>query len=651
MSDGLRLAFGLLLFSLLGVAWAAPCDPLPEGVAELAVEGVGAVYFVTLEAALAEGRLELSGGVCVAGESGWVLRSERLLVGDLETAPRFEAVAVEMRVEAWDLEADRVSLEAGELRFTTLVFRQGTLSGEAERGRYDPQEGDLELEAVSVQGRGFRATSEGARLSDEGLLFVDAEATTCLCSEAALYVLHAPSVRYDLSRQRVAIEDGELVIGSLRVALDDVELDPQNLAALSFPVQVEYVTDDPATNRGGTGLGIRLSSLPVDDRLKLEVGVTGLDQDYPFGVVLVAHYRDEQVSFDVGKAALGVQADVSVRQPLAPWLTARFEVRNRHWEAADYLHEGSFGLEAKESLSVVAGDRLSLTQGVFAAASAQTVAEEPILGTRLGLYAEAVYAAPPTPLGRFGVTLRPAVTFYPEPSRTQRGLYLKPTWALTVGALTLSAQYEAQLTNSASPFTPALDRLSPRSLFALNARVALALAPDLEGDFAFAFGYDFLDPRPNGSAFEGVSALSFDAELSWREEGFLLEPYLRAEFAPLLNADLRDNRDAFLEAGLELGAERWTVGLNTRFDLLEPDPLEKLETTVTFPIDLSAAVSLQPFLAFDFAPLLKADEFPRVSGHGLEVTWRTDCGTLLVGYKQYENTFSTSFALRFEEAE
>lgn len=631
-----------LLLGGLGLAWAAGCEPVPEGALELAIEGVGVAYFASLGPA-PEGGLELGGGVCVAGEAGWVLRAAALVADDLEAAPRFSAAEVELAVSGWQLRAQGFAYAAGAFSLEGIAFAQGMITGEAERGSYAPQRGELRLVAVRVRGQGFRLSGARARLVGDTVLFDEAEATTCLCSATALYLVRAPSASYDLLRSRVAFQDGELVLGSLRLALDDVALDPESLSRLSFPLSVEYTTGET-----GSGLGIRLRELPLTRGLSLELGVTGLDVDYPLSGVLMAHYQDEVLSFDVGRSALGAQADVALRQPLAAGLWATFAVDNRHWAAADYLHQGVLGLEAEQRLASAAVGRVTFSERLFGAVSSQQVTGLTRAGVRFGALAEARYQSPATPLGRFGATLRLSASAYPQAERSQFGAYFRPTWAFDAGALRLSAQYELQLVAGASPFTSTLDRLLPTSRLALSARLAGPLAEGLSGELALDLGYDVLDPRPSGRLVEGVTSARFEAALSYRAGAVSVEPYARGELAPVWNEEVREGSGAFVETGFEVAAERWQFGVGARFDLLKRDPLEKVEATVTFPIELGA-VTLQPFLALDFAPLLRRDQFPRVSGHGLELSWDTDCGILVVGYRQLENTFSTSLALRLPE--
>lgn len=644
----MRAFIGLCLLLAFARAWAAGCEPVPEGALELSIAEVGTVYFLTLEPGLSEGRLELGGGVCVAGAGGWLLRSERLAASGLETAPTFEASEVQLEISGWTIEAEHLRYAEAKVELSRVRFRSREVQGEAEQAVLQTATGALELQAVSAQGRAYRVQGERARLEGERLFFEDALATTCICEASALYVIRAPEASYDLSREELAIQDGRLLIGSVSVTLDDLILSPERLADLSFPIRVEYVAG--SETQQGTGLGIRIPELPVTETLSLELGLLGLDVEYPLKGVLLAHYQDERVSFDLGTSGDGPLAEFALREPLTPWLDARFALRSNYWSVADYLHDGLLGLEARHSLTLWRGDQLYLTPGVFIAASSQQPAGGAVQGARLGAYLGGRYRAPPSSWGQFALDLRLEASHYPHPVRaaqSQFGLRLAPSWRANLGPLQLSASYTGQVVAGSSPFSSSLDRLEPVSQIAATARVEGELTPELSGDFGVDARYDFLAAAPADVWSERFTQLTLSGSLRWEQGERFVASQLSAQLAPLLNAELREDGPSYLEGDLELGGEDWQLGLAARLDLLEPDPLSKLEASVAFPLDFGD-VRLKPFLAFDVLPMLR-DEFPRISGHGLELTWRSCCGTIVLGYRQEENNFSTSFALKFDE--
>ena len=635
------LALSALLVS--SAAWAAPCDGLTAGRTTLVVVGLGTAYFTNLESSLQSGEARLSGGVCVAGEGGWELRSESATVTGIPATPGLSAAAVTLNVSGWTLVGATLTADANELTLTDIDLRSGTLQGHADAAVYALTTGRLELAKVAVTGKGFRVQGDTATLDGERLVFQDALATTCVCAENALYVVRAPTASYDLTREAVRLEGGKLVVGSVEVALPDIELTPEKLKDLTFPVQIEYVSDNREGARG-TGLGIRVPAIRLSDHLNAEVGVVGLDAGYPLNVVLLAHYRDNELQFDVGRAAKGVQADITLTEPLTNGLIMTFGVRNRDWADADFLHEGVLGLNAETRATLFEPNDLFLSAGGFAAVTSQTFGV-PVTAPRLGVYQELRFLSPAAPVGRFGVSARAELTTYPGLGRTQVGFGFRPSWAGAYGPLRLSAAWDAVWTNSASPFGVSLDRLEARNLFILSAAVDGDLTPELHGAFSVVARYDLL-PFAGDAFAERFETLSLRGNLTYHGDGFDLVPFVRAEFAPLFNDSLRIDTESFVEAGVDLNAPTWSVGLTVQVDPLNAE-LTKAEARTSFLIPLDA-VTLEPFLAFDFAPTFSAGDFPRLSGHGLEVTYRSCCGTFVVGYRQIDNTFTTSFAVRFE---
>ncbi|CAN5883912.1 hypothetical protein BH24DEI2_BH24DEI2_21480 [soil metagenome] len=634
----------LLFLTLVNLAWAEPCDAFREGRTALKVENLGTAYFTVLESALQNGAARLSGGVCVAGAGGWELRSEAVEVSGLPATPALSAADVTLVFSSWTLQAASLQTDTDTLTLNDPVFRSGTLQGRADAAVFGALRSDISLSGVAVTGKGFRVEGAMATLEGERLVFQDALATTCVCAEDALYVIRAPTASYDLTREAVRIEGGKLLIGAVQVSLPNIDVTPEKLKNLTFPVRVEYVSDNNVTGVRGTGLGIRVPAIGLGDGLKLEVGAFGFDTAYPVNVVLLAHYRDDRLAFDVGRAAKGVPADITLTEALTPAVSASFAVYNRDWRDEDFLHEGVFALQASERVTLFEPNDLALGAGGFAAASYQFLGE-PVSGPRLGVYQELRFLSPPSRAGRFGVSARAELTTYPGLDRTQVGFGFRPSWAGNYGPLRVNVAWDSVWTNQASPFGVSLDRLEPRNLLVLGASVDGDLGPALHGTFSVSARYDFLGP--SGGAFsDGIETLALGAVLSYRAASFELTPFFRAELAPLFNERLRGETDSFVEVGLDLDADPWSFGLTFRADPLAPK-ITKLEARTSFPITLNA-VTVKPFLAFDFAPTLTAGQFPRVSGHGLEVTYRSCCGTLVVGYRQLENTFTTSFAVRFE---
>lgn len=642
-----RLATWFAL-STAGLGFAQACLPTPADTFKSTLPGLGVAYFGDFRGSLQAAEARLLGGVCIAGESGWELRSETLRISGFGGEGPVDLVAesATLTLADWTLQASVLALRGESVTLAEVAFHSADITGRARSGRFELGGGNVALEGVVAEGESFRIQGEAATLAGATLVFEDAVATTCVCEGGSLYVIRAPSASYDTAAELVTVRNGQLEIGALRLQLRDFELGPDSLADLTFPIVVEYIRDDEAAGVQGTGLGIRIPNLRVDDELSLELGVSGIDRDYPFVGVLVARYRGNGVRFDIGRASQGFQADFALREPLAPWLDATFAVNNRDWRGADFLHEGKLGLQAEQAFNV-GGHRLELDGGSFAAASSQTLRSGQVSSSRLGVYATAAYRSPDTPLGRFSARLRTETTHYAEADATQYGVSFAPTWRETFGPVDLRLGWSYVATNAASPFAKSLDRLSAKNELSLQVKASGPLAQNSVGNVDFRVRYDFANPVLTGRFGEQLDLFRLSGGLSWQRPEFEVKPFIDINLAPVLNSGLNSS-DAYIEGGFDLDAERWEAGFALRFDPSTQNPLEKLELRGTFPIDIGE-VTLQPFVALDLLPTLQANVLPRVSGQGLELTWKSCCGTIVVAYKQVENTFSTTFAVRFDE--
>lgn len=640
----LRLVFVALW---LGAGWslAQACADVTEESIELLIPDFGTAYFTSLGTSLQGGEATLSDGVCIVGLEGWELRSDTLSVKGLGEVVSLEASSVSLSYFGWQVNADALMASEGSIAISRVDFVNDSVSGTATEALFNLQDNVLTLSDATAEGSGFRIRGEIARLSGDVLFFEDALATTCVCEGGGLYVIKSPSASYDLTQQAVIVNDGQLVVGGISISLPDLALTPETLANIAFPITIEYVTDDEATDTKGTGLGIRMPNLRVTDELRLELGLVGLDNDYPLVGVAVMHYKDDKLSFDVGRSPRGVQADFTVREPLLPWLDINFGVRNRGWEAAHFLHEGSLGLVARQSYAF-AGHSFGFTETIFGAASSQTLSGALVATPRLGAYAVSSYRSPETAWGQFALNLKAEATDYPLVDKTQFGLRLQPSWVKSFDPVELSLRWDRLFTNGTSPFAKTLDKLEAKSELSVGVKAQDKLAANWSGSFSLGVRYDFLASVPEGRLGEKLEAFTVSSGLSWQNDGFSLRPFLNAELAPVFNPTLEDV-DSYLEGGLNFEQGRVQAGFRLRYDPSLAE-LETLELSTSFPIDVKT-VTLEPFLAFDLLPSLRNQELPRVSGQGLKLTWRSCCGTIIVAFRQVENIFSTNFAFQLSE--
>ncbi|MBS3968443.1 MAG: hypothetical protein KGZ60_14390 [Truepera sp.] len=604
----------LLALLCLGgtMAWAEEgCEDFSPRV--LTIDGLASVWYQNLT--IRDGLAQFSGGVCV----------------ELVSAPSWRLEATELASTPEGFELQAVSLSSREVTATALT------------ARFDLAAEALILQQVTAQSPMYRLSGAQARLQGDVLWFTDALATTCVCEGEALYLVGSPEARFDLTYNRVLLREGVLKIGGLSLPLPaELTISEEALANLEAPLIVEYLPSDPERGVVGSGLGVRVPNLPLDDGLSLELGVTGLDVDYPLNAIALLRLRRPDMTAEIGKAREGWQIDVTRYERLLPWLSLTYGTRNRPYAAQDYLQEAFAGVVMQQAVpNLLGGDRLALRGELFAAGSSQVVNGSHVLSPRLGGLAGIAYRSPTTPLGRLEVAIDASLTSYPSTPSWQYGLRLRPAWTWQHAPLSVTVRYDRQWTNSGSPFSTTLDRLSPIHAVAVTAMLAGPLGSGA-GSLSVSGSYNLL-PEPGRNPLQQLS-LSAEAELP--AYGVTVRPSLTLNAAGWFNPVADPKSLANLQAGLEVLGDVWTVGLRARYNFVAPRPgLDRLELSSSFPLTFDT-VTLTPFLALELAPLLLTAEPPRVSGHGLTVTWRSCCGTIEVGYRQHDNQFTTRLALR-----
>jgi hypothetical protein len=636
----------LLLVFCLPTAFAATCEELVPEAYKIELAGVGTTIYVGAFPEVEDvqkGPYFLEGGVCIENAGGVQLVTLEATVTIVDDSPNIAAENVEISFEDYQLKADTLTTSPEGFQVTGVTFTGTNLQGIAEEASYNFETGETELLDSSVRGQALTIESKRAKLLGDRATFETLTATTCQCSGNPLYVVRAERANLDLSTQTLNVNEGTLELGGVRLAFEDVTVSPETLQDFRLPVTVEYVSG--SIEDGGTGLGVRIPSLRLADTLTLELGIVGLDTDYPLGGIFVIHFKDQNAVADIGLTPFGFQADFSVTEPLTPWLDLNFGVNNRDWEKADFLHEAYLSLETKTTLSVIPGDTLSLGGQLLAATSSQTLGTVPVVDGRLALNTTTTYRAPPLSIGQLELNARTQLSYYPVANRTQWGVRLTPRWQHTMGALSFDVSYSRRWTNSASPFSTKLDKLEPESKLSATTKLAAPLASNLQGELTFSVSYDFLDVETYLG--EGFVSLATSGGLRYQVNDLTVVPSFSLELAPLMNPDLDEDFRPLLSGELDFIHPRWEAGFGMSYDL-GLERLSKLETKGSVTLDLEN-VSLEPFLALNILPTLTDGAWPRLSGHGLEVTWRSCCGDLHVGYRQYDGTFSTSLFVVLEE--
>jgi hypothetical protein len=619
-----------LLFSLLvlPLGFAQSClEQFPNALVYKGIaEAVGLIYFEQIDANDKQTKFRFSGGVCLEGKEGWQLLTENIEVTDI---PEAKAENVSVKFQGWQLQADFLQATTSGLTMQGISFFGEGIQGLAKEASYDFITQEIRLMNASSTGENLRIEGQVARLVDGQVFFEGIEATTCNCESEPLYKLNAQQATLELNGQILFIEKGTLSVLGIPITLNKIEVSPKSAETFRFPIVIEYISDSSSVE--GSGLGIRIPSVRIDPNLNLEVGVVGLDDTYPLKGVLLAHYQDDVHTFDVGYAPEGFQADFTVRQPLKPTTKAVFAVHNRDWASQDYLHEGLIGIETGSSWQW-GQQKLSFQVDTFAAVSSQTLKDTPFHDGRLFNEARLSYLLP-TNFGAFNLGVKTSASYYPLHNQFQWGVNLNPDWQFQTGPLGLRITFVQQWTNSASPFSSKLDKLEPKRQLTVSTSLKGPLSTTLNGNLSFRARYDFLD---NERSINGFDELSFRGQLDWEYQDVVLSPYIAGEYAALLNPDLES--DSYSQFGLDVLAPRWEAGASATLN--EDFKLHKLEFRTAFPLDFND-LSLKPFIAIDIMPTLAASEFPRISGHGLELTWRSCCGTISLGYRQEENAFKT----------
>ncbi len=612
-----------LSFGLAGLA-AAQCNAGPD-MSTLSVEGFGTAYYHDLTTDRANDRIEFFGGVCVAGQGiPWTLLADRVVLAGLSSTLELRAAEPTVLYEGWRLQAAALVATTESLRLSAVHLDGPGASGTADRLTLDLTKGEAHLSGVAVGGETFVVRGTSATLTVDSVQVQGAIITTCTCAGTPFYVVRGDEADVDLVNSSVELRNGSLVVGGLEVPLrTPLDLDEAKLADLKVPIRIAYVADDAASGTTGTGLGVTFTDLPLGLGVNADLGVTGLDPGHPLAPAVNVDVAGGEQRASFGATAGGPRYSASVTHALTPWLDAGFLVRGIEDADHDYLNEGVLSLAARTPLAPLRGN---LGVRAFAAGSAQGVGGDGPVGARLGVSVDATARTPATPLGSGALIARAEVTDYPGLDAVQWGVRLRPSWDAPVGPGTATLAYDVTLTNAGSPFTTALDRLEPRS----RLRASYTVEGAWRGaavDASARATYDLVD---SGSAKAGLNGLRLHTGATVPIRAWRVKATVDAELAGIL--DPGADRDGWLLGGVaatdgsvELGTQvryRWQPDA-TGFDLLE------LSAAAPFEVD---DVTLKPYLALDFAPLLRG-EAPALRGHGLDATFVTCCGTFTVGYR------------------
>ena len=613
------------------------CEKLPRD-RTLELTGLGAATFGDLDFNQKEDTAELTNGVCIRGKD-WTVEAASLKATGVSAQPVVTALEARLQVGDFTLGSETLVVEDEAMQLTEVQFiggPEGAVTGAAARATYAFSTGEFTLDDVWALGRGYRVSGARATLSGETLVFDTAVATTCTCGPP-LYTVSAPELRVE-EAGRVVVRNGVLNVGGAAFKLAP-ELDLSDPSSLRLPVRVDTLE----------GVGRTLQTrLPLRNGFALSAGVTGLGETRPSTPFGLLHLDRPGLEAIIGRGPWGVQADVRFFEPLSDAFTVSFGLRNHLWALEDFLREGAVSLGGAHTWPGPLGDdSLRLTGSATVAVSGQKLGDAFITAPRIAASAETAYTSPETPLGRFGLRTGASVSVYPTLDRVQYGLRVAPSWRLEHPPFTGTLTFDRLLTNSASPFSIRLDRLVPLSALFGSAAVAGDLRGGGEVGVTTTFGYNFL-PEPNKNSFRSLFLTARAAvPVAFGEDAFFtLTPTFDLELARVLEPRFDPDTRAFVAAGVGLANETFGVGLYARYNLLpEVRRLDVLEVSGSAPVHVGERVTLEPFLALNFAGPLTGAGPLRVSGMGLSFTYQSCCGTVTAGYKQLRGEGAATLAL------
>jgi len=595
---------------------------------------------------------QLFNGVCVSslaevdGVPLWQLSASELRVENISNENiRFDATDALVEIGAWRVATDTIrSLETG-LELLGVTFTGPDAFGTARFARYDLLTASLSLEDVFAQNNRYRVQGKRARFEGGRVILEEAEATSCLC-EPALYVVRAPEINFAPEAGRLLIRDGLLDILGLRIDLG-AEFDPaQSFSNVSVPINIAVVANDPEDDQDTNGLAFRIPRLEFDDSIWLELGVGGLSNRSPVRADALFIVRRPRLLMTFGYRE-GPRADFVYREPLPAGFLFDFGTEIKHWADEEFLKDAFFGVSRRQVFTD-ARNRLTFYGRAFAAASNQTFGSTLVSDMRLGSELDARYDLT-TDLGTFSVLSRNVYTYYPVHDRFQYAYRLTPAWLLEQGGLRASLSYDRRVSNRQSPFSSSLDRFS--EFERLNA--AVNINERLNNRWVFrtsaSVSYDFGLSR--GSLTRQMRSLVTGTALEYRDENLFVRPSLTLQTASLWNNLYDEDVEAYVEGEVFSTFDVYELGINTRINLdpfADEERLERLEIRGAAPFTITSQVTLEPFVALDFAITTRTGELPLLSGHGLNVIWDGCCGALTLGYRQFRDVTTTSIGFNLD---
>lgn len=630
------LAWAVWLACGTGLALAADgggsegCVPVAGG-AELTVEGLGRAVFAGLSTDRVRDEALLSGGVCVEFSAiGGVLRSERLTISGLGDGVALAAADVVFELDAWTIAAELLEADEDGAVLVGVGLQSPEAVALAAGVRVDLVSGTIAAHDLRLATATLWVVADEATLDGERVALQRVALTTCDCAPAEASVrLEARAAELDLVVPEVTLHGAELVVGALRWALRDPwSFDAANLA---LPLPPIAVFEDP-DGRRGTLVGVTEQPVAPGVRLAWDVGLGDDARPPDASLRLTARAADAdggEARVDVVGASDRMRVAWRVARPLAEgWALAYAQrLEGGAWDEPVRDQHVSVGRTRAWPTPVAGVAEAAVDAEAFVALTAQTLAGDELVGTRLGGSWRLRLGGEPAGGWRPDLEVAAGATAYPAGGGPQAWVSVAPRATLTTGGLRLDLGHLSRWVWGASPFGASLDRLATVHRSDLGGSWAPAVG---EARVTLAARWDWRPDADRPGRAVGLERLDLSASTSGAAWSGRLSVRVDAALAGVV--DPRPGRTASVGGVVTWARDDWELGARVRVDPAAPAwPWSEATVFAAAPVT-TGDWSWRPYLAVDLASWARGQARWWV-GHGLELAWRSDFGVLDLGYR------------------
>lgn len=619
------LGFGVVRAADLPVPDGVECLPVAGGGA-LTVEGVGRVVFEELATDRVRDAATFGGRVCLAVEgSDVVFRTERLDVAGLAGPLTLEATGVRVEVPGWTLEAATLRGGAGWVELAEVTIAGADAVGIADTMGLEFGTGVLVASGLRLMTASLRLDAAAATLDGDVLIANGARLASCDCPpEEAPLRIDAVRVRLDLAAEVSAVvEGGMIVAGRVRLPLgESLVLDAASLADLALPIAI-----GPDPDRGDAWR-IALLAREVAAGARLSAAWTAGDAEQPARAGFGLEARDRGVALAWSGASDRLSVDLRASTALGGGWRAEGSQRFEAGAIEEPFRDATVRV-ARAASSSGAWGRGTVEFGAATALTGQTLPATEVTGPRLGVDARVGWTASAGPVvPRLEIAF--AATAYPGLDAHQTWASVRPGFAVRAGDVYVDATHVARWVSGGSPFSERVDRAAAEQRSDVVARWSSALPAGVDLEASATLRYRWDPDAARAGRRLGVEILTVRA-LATVPAG---EASLGVGVDLVLagSVDPRPGRDAFATVRLAWTLDRTEVGVRTTVGLEPGGAWRDLTVFAAVPIDASPAWTWRPYLAVDVLAFA-GGAGPWLRGHGLDVVWRTCCGTVELGYR------------------